>query len=355
MLTFKRKLILNKAQAARIEGWFGVCRLVYNMCLEIRKEGWKNHQKLVSRFELDAQIKTIRDIDWVADCPFDSMSNAIKRMDLAYKKFFKGGGFPRFASKKKVNSFIVRDGCHVKNNKIRICKIGWLKIFKDSPVIGTIKTITIKKERGSYYACITTDAVKSIRNQDDSQILGIDMGVSRLYTDSNGSHIENPRHYKVYERKIRIESRSLSRKKKGGRNWIKQAKRLSKLHNKIGNVRKDFLHKESTKIAKGFNTVILEDLNVSGMVKGNLSKQISDVGWSTFRAMLEYKTNVVAINPAYTSQTCYDCGVKDKKSRISQSEFVCTACGTKNNADENAALNILGLGRAIIAQRKATA
>ncbi len=128
------------------------------------------------------------------------------------------------------------------------------------------------------------------------------------------------------------------------------------LHHKIGNVRKDFLHKESTRIAKENHTVFTEDLNIRGMSKNkNLSKHILDCGWGMFRTMLEYKTNVVTIDPKFTSQTCNECGTKDSKSRISQAEFACTSCGHISNADINAAKNILSKGITLVRQRETLA
>jgi putative transposase len=147
----------------------------------------------------------------------------------------------------------------------------------------------------------------------------------------------------------------LSRKKRFGKNWYKQAGRLAKLHHKIANVRKDFLHKESTKIAKANHYVILEDLNVAGMSRSNLAKNILDAGWATFRQMLAYKTTVIPVSPKFTSQICSSCGHKDKESRISQSRFVCTDCGYEQNADHNAAKNILDRGTVVISQRRAIA
>ncbi len=355
MLTFKRKLILTHGQANRIDSWIGACRVVYNLCIEIRREGYKNRGITVHRFELDAQLKTIKHIDWIKDVPHECLSTTVEVMDRAYQRFFKtfktGGGFPRFTSKKKYNSIRFKHALYVKGNFVRIPKIGYMKMVNDSAIIGDIKIITVKRELGAYYACITTDAVKSIQNQDESQVLGIDMGIARLLTDSQGGYVENPRHYRKYEKRLRIENRSLSRKKRFGKNWIKQAKKLSKLHRKIAAVRSDFLQKESTRIAKSFHTVIIEDLNISGLKRGNVGKSIGDAGWGLFRKMLEYKTQVIAIDPRFTSQTCNDCGECDKKSRISQSEFVCTACGTRSNADENAARNILDQGMVIIRKR----
>lgn len=359
MLTYKRKLILNKAQQERIDSWIGCCRLIYNMGIEIRKECWKNHQTTIHKFELIKQLKDLKDIDWVADVPSRTLSHAIDRMDNAYQKFFKGEGYPKWAKKKKYKSIefdqSASNALRIENNRIRLHKIGFLKMVKDSEIKGEIKTAIIVREVTGYFVCITTDAVKSIQCQDENQILGIDMGVTNFCVDSNGVFISNPKHFEQYEKQLRIENRSLARKKKGSNSWKRQVHKLALLHHKIANVRKDFLHKESTKIAKANHTVILEDLNISNMVKNNLSKHILDAGWGLFRKMLTYKTNVVAINPKFTSQTCNDCGVKDAKSRISQSKFVCTSCGTESNADANAAKNILGKGITYLRQREALA
>jgi len=313
----------------------------------------------VLQFELMKQITGIRDIEWIKDVPSHTIQNAIDRLDNSYKKFFAtcrtGGGFPKYASKNKYKSILFKQHdnlLRIIENKIKLPKIGELKMFKDAPIIGVLKTATIIKEPTGYFVCIVCDGIsKSIQNQDESQVCGIDMGVAYFCVDSNGKLIENPKHFKRYEDRLRIENRSLSRKKKGSNRWKKQAHKLSLLHHKIGNVRRDFLHKESAKLAKAYNTVYVEDLNIRGMVKNkNLSKHILDCGWGAFRTMLEYKTNVVKVSPKYTSQTCNECGVKDAKSRISQSEFVCTSCGHISNADVNAAKNIMSKG--IVLNRK---
>ncbi len=226
-------------------------------------------------------------------------------------------------------------------------------MFKDAAITGNVRTATIIKDVTGYFICITTDDTKHIQNVDENQVIGLDMGVSHLYVDSNGQFISNPKHFKKYERMLRINNRSLARKQKGSNRWKRQCRVLSLLHHKIANVRRDYLHKESTKLARLYNTVIIEDLNVSGMSRNkNLSKHILDCGWASFRIMLEYKTNVIAVNPKYTSQTCNVCGAKDAKSRLSQSKFECTNCGDISNADVNAAKNIKKLGEGIAVNRK---
>lgn len=386
MLTYKIKLKLSKVQEDRISSWIGACRLVYNIGLEIRKEAWKNKQQNISEYELINQLPDIKNINWIADVPSQSLQNSLERLSGSYKNFFRtiksGGGFPKFKSKKTYNSILFKQGnLNGKNpsieltskNKIRLPKIGELPFFKDkSLIVGKIKTATIIKEQTGFFICIVCDeVVKSISNPDESQVIGIDMGVANFCVDSNGNLIENPKHFKKYEAKLRIENRSLSRKKQFSGRWKKQAKKLGLLHHKIANVRKDFLHKESTKMAKKYHTVYLEDLNIKNMsksvkpkqdengkfirngqnAKSGLNKSILDCGWGMFRTMLEYKTNVIRVDPKYTSQTCNECGTKDAKSRLTQSEFVCTNCGHVSHADVNAAKNIMSKGIALNRKR----
>lgn len=352
MLTYKRKLILTKAQEKRISSWIGACRVVYNLGLEVRRDAYRIRQKSIGKYDLMKQMTQIRDISWIGDVPYGCLQNTIERLDRSYKKFFKGGGFPKFARKGKYKSLEFK--CvSLKNGKVKLPKIGELKMFKDAPILGIPKIATIIKEPTGYFVCIVCDEIsKTIQNPDENQVCGIDMGLAYFCVDSNGNLIENPKHFKQYERQLRIENRSLARKVRLSNGWYKQARKLSLLHHKIANVRMDFLHKESTKMARTYHTICVEDLKINNMVRNhNLSKHILDSGWGMFRAMLEYKTNVIRVNPKYTSQTCNECGIKDATSRISQSEFACKHCGNISNADINAAKNILGKGIALNRER----
>ncbi|MBU0846819.1 transposase [Patescibacteria group bacterium] len=378
MLTYKRKLILTKEQEQQINSWIGACRVVYNMGLEIRITTYKNLKKSVSKFELMRQLTDIKDIEWIKDVPAQSLQNAIERLDISYKNFYKtchsGGGFPKFANKKKYKSILFKEVSLIGNNFIRLPKIGNIKIFKDALIQGTPKIAIIKKEPTGYFICIVCDNInKNIQNPDESQVIGLDMGVKHFCIDSDENFYTNPRIFQQYERKLRIENRSLARKKKGSNSWKRQCRRLALLHHKISNVRKDYLHKLSTDFAKNYNTVFTEDLKIVNMSKraklkqdengkflpnhqaqkSGLNKAILDCGWGLFRDMLEYKTNVIRVNPKYTSQTCNECGYKDSENRISQSKFECKCCGYTSNADFNAAKNILGEGIALKRQREA--
>lgn len=347
--TYKRKLILNTSQEERLRAWIGVCRLVYNMALEIKQATYNAKGVSIRQYALQKQLPELRkSYDWVKDVPNDCLQNSIERLDRSYDLFFKthknGGGRPRFISKKKYKSITFRRYISLDGNNIKINKIGWLKIFKDSPIEGEIKTAIIKIEPTGFFISIVSEAPDK-NPYSENQAVGLDLGISHFCVDSNGNFIANPKHFKKYERKLRVENRSLCRKETGSNSWNKQAKKVGLLHHKIANIRKDYLHKESTKIARRYSDVYMENLNIKGMAKnGNLSKHILDCGWGMFKEMLSYKTNVVLVDAHGTSQTCNACGHKDKASRKSQSLFSCTSCGHEDNADINAAKNIKSRG-----------
>jgi len=372
--TYKRKLKLNKVQEQRLSSWIGACRVVYNLGMEIKQGAYKTAGKSISKYDLMKQLPGLKkDFDWIGDVPSQTLQAAIDRLDRSYQNFFrsykKGGGYPKYASRKTFKSILLKS-VSVYEHMVSIPKIGSLKMFKDSPIEGIPKTAQIIKEPTGYFICIQCEQVP-IKIVSESQAIGLDMGIAHFCIDSQGNFVANPQHFKGHERKLRIENRSLARKKKRSNSWMRQSKRLARLHHTIANVRKDFLHKESTRIAKANSVVYIEDLkikNISRSAKGTaeehgrnvaaksgLNRSILDCGWGMFATMLAYKTQVVRINPKYTSQICNACGYKDSKSRVSQSKFVCTSCGIESNADWNAAKNILSQGLAPGRQREALA
>ena len=175
------------------------------------------------------------------------------------------------------------------------------------------------------------------------------MGITYFYVTSDGEFRDNPKHLFNYLKELRVENRKLSRMKRGGSNYKKQVKVLQRLHQKISRVRKDFLHKESRYLANNYSTVIREDLNIAKMVKvSKLAKHILDCSWGLFFELLEYKTNVVKVNPAYTSQKCSKCGHTCKENRKTQSLFECIKCNFTMNADAQACQNILQRGQSLM-------
>ncbi|MGB3585037.1 MAG: transposase [Tunicatimonas sp.] len=363
-ITYKRKLKLNKQQQQRVDSWIGACRYVYNLALETRIEAWKK-QKSVGKYELMKQLPALKSVDWIADVPSQSLQNVIERLDVAYQNFFAGGGFPRWAAKQRYNSILFKS-VQVQGNMVRLPKLGMIKTFKDRFVHGTPKIATIIREHDGYYICITSTvdaahiAQYPIRLASESQAVGLDMGIAHFCVNTAGEYTPNPRHFAKYERQLRIANRSLARRKRGSANWYKKKAKLSRLHAKIGRVRRDFLHQQSWKVIRDNGLIAVEDLKVRNMVRSRLAKHISDAGWSTFRNQLAYKSDwygrtLIAVDPKYTSQTCSECGHKEKENRQSQAKFVCRSCGVEQNADVNAAKNILARALANVSQRDALA
>lgn len=359
--TYKFKLRLTKKQVNQIDSWIGTCRFVYNLALETKMYAYKSRGVNLSCYDLMKQLPELkREADWIKDVPSASLQDVIERLDKAYSSFFKGGGFPKWAKKGKYNSITFKS-VKIKDKKLVLPKLKCVKYFDSREIKGELCRATITKEFDGYYiSVITKQERETIQRIHKSQV-GIDMGVAFFASLSNGVQIENPRFIKKYERELRVEQRSLSRKVKGSNNWHKQKRKVQKVHAKITRSRKDFLHKNSTSITREFSTIAIEDLKVKNMIKfGNLSKSISDVSWSSFREMLSYKSDwygseLIAVDPKYTSQTCNDCGSVDKKSRVSQSKYVCTSCGVESNADINASKNILGRAMSSLTERKALA
>lgn len=359
--TYKYKLKLSKNQSALIDNWIGTCRFIYNLALETKITAYKSGVSL-SKYDLMKQLVELKDIDWIKSVPSQTLQDVIDRLDLTYQNFFKGGGFPKWAKKGEYNSIKFKSINKISDYVFNIPKIGNVTIFKDRIISGELKNATIIKENNAYYICIAVGVEsKNMYPVNDNQIIGLDMGISYFLVDSNGNYIENPRTTKKYERILRIKSRSLSRKKKGGAGFLKTKKELNNLHLKIANTRTDFLHKISFQYVKNNSLIVCEDLKVNNMIKfGNLSKHIADVSWSNFFSMLNYKSlfyekDFIKINPKYTSQKCNHCGFIAKENRISQSKFKCIKCGHEDNADLNASKNILGEGIAFKRQREAVA
>ena len=359
MITYKRKLKLTSTQEQRVNSWIGACRYVYNLALETRIEAWKK-QKKVGKYELMKQLPALKETIWIADVPSQSLQNVIERLDVAYQKFFAGGGFPRWAAKHRYNSILFKS-VQVEGNTVRLPKLGTLKAFKDRFVHGKSKTATIIREHDGYYVCITSQIEQyPIRLARENQAVGLDMGIAHFCVSSQGEYTSNPGHFAKYERQVRIENRSLSRKKRGSANWYKQKAKLSRIHAKIGRVRRDFLHQQSWKVVRDNGLIAVEDLKVKNMVRSNLAKHINDAGWATFRRQLQYKADwhgrsFVVVDPKHTSQTCSECGHKERDNRQSQAKFVCLSCGVEQNADVNAARNILARALASVSQREALA
>jgi putative transposase len=236
-------------------------------------------------------------------------------------------------------------------NYLKLPKLGYVKV-KQSMEVGHINNVTIDKTpTEKYFAVLNVDFEPTFK-QNNGNSIGIDVGLKKFYTDSNGNEVDNPKYFEKSEKKLKREQRRLSRKQKDSDNRNKQRIKVAKVYEKITNQRNDFLQKESTRLVRENQTIVIENLNVKGMLRNHrLSKAISSVSWSKFFIMLEYKAmwygnKIIKVPTMYpSSQICSCCGYKNPLVKnLSVREWECPKCHTKHDRDTNASINILNKG-----------
>jgi putative transposase len=258
---------------------------------------------------------------------------------------FNGFGYPRFQGRNRYNTFTYpQKGYEFKDGKLKLSKIGSVRIFQHREIEGQIKTCTIKKDVNQWYAILTVDIEKHIEKIPVKTKTGVDVGLESLITLSNGEKIEPPRFLRQSEDKLSHEQRWLSRKKKGSKNRKKQAVKVARVHRTIRNQRKDFAHKTSRQLVNTYDHIVFEDLQIQNMMQNHhLAKSISDAGWyqliSLTKSKAEYAGKVVElVNPKGTSQICI-CGYPVPKT-LGMRIHVCPQCGLVLRRDHVSAMVI---------------
>ena len=352
----------------------GCARYVYNRTLSLEKSLYKKDSKHSFKYSEAAN----RLPGWKKKNPFlkkchsQVLQQSLKDLDRAYTNFFeKRGNVPKYKKKYRHDSIRFPQGVELDEVKqqIRLPKIGWMRYRKSRDIIGTIKNVTVSRRGEKWDVSIQTEyeVVSSAPNPSE---IGIDMGVKRFATLSNGDFVEPLNPLKQEQEKLAKLQRKLARQKKGSRNSRKTKRKIARLHRYIADSRRDFLHKISTKIAKNHSIIYVEDLKVSNMSasasgtkespgknvrqKSGLNRSILDQGWYGFFQMLSYKLEqrggkLIKVDPRNTSRTCPRCGLVSAENRKSQATFACIGCGYRSNADEVGAINILRAGRARLA------
>ena len=346
---YKYRIFPTNSQKELIAKHIGSSRFVYNLALETKNTAYLGSKHNFSPFDLIKQLPDLKkECEWLKEVNSQSLQQSIQNMDIAFKKFFKGAGFPKFKSKHRgKQSFSIPQNVIVENNLLIIPKFKeGINIVFHREIKGTIKSATISvTPTGKYFVSILVDTNTEIPTKapiTENATIGIDLGIKNFAITSDGEVFENPKNLRKAQSKLKYVQRKYS-KNKGKR--TKQ--RLALLHEKVVNKRKDFLHKASTKLIRENQTICLEDLAVSNMVKNhNLAQAISDVSWSTFVTMLEYKAdwygkNILRIGRfAPSSKTCSCCGTINKELTLKDREWTCGSCSTVLDRDVNAAINI---------------
>ncbi len=356
-------------QLARIAG---VCRLVWNLCLEQRKTVYASRRITLNSYRQLPDVTILRgEYDWIQEIPSQVLQQKVRDLDIAYKNFFEGrAAFPEQKKKgKSVDSFRFPQGFKIDNRRIFLPKIGWVGFFKSQGITGKPKHMTVSRNGKHWFVsvCCEVDIADAVPK---SKAVGIDMGIAKLCVLSDGTIVENPKIIARYSRRMATLQRRLSRKVKHSHNFLKQKAKITALHTKIANTRRDFIHKTTTTIAKNHGLVVLEDLRVKNMSKSakgtvenpgkmvkqkfGLNRSILDAAWGKFRRQLEYKVGwangmVLFVDPKNTSRRCPECGHTAKENRLTQADFICVACGYAADADITAAGNILRAGHARLA------
>jgi putative transposase len=353
---WKYRIYPSKMQEKKLNNHLYECKNLWNLLLDYTKKTYEETKKFSNRKDLYLQTKRTNLYSQIAQNVADKLVKSLKVM-IAKKKAGKKAGFPRFKSYERMKSFTYPQFGFKLVDRLKLSGIGSISIKKHRNIQGKIKTLTIKKfPSKKWYAIFTSEFDGEISQKKQKPKAGIDLGIEYFAYLSDGSKIENPRHLRKVEEKLKKAQRILSRKKKGSKNRRKSRLKVARTHEKLTNTRRDFIHKTSRKLVKSFSFIAMENLNIAGIAKGFLAKHVLDCSWAEFLNMLHYKaaeagSEIMLVNPANTSQLCNSCGLIQKKS-LAQRWHKCS-CGASLHRDLNAAKNILQ--RATVGQTESNA
>lgn len=365
----------------------GICRFLWNLALEQRSQAWK-HDRHSVRYH--AQAGELVDLKvfapWVAEAPSHCLQQTLRDLDGAFQNFFSGrAAYPTFRKKFQRDSFRFPDPKQFvvdeTRQRIKLPKLGWVPYRNGKgrhalKLSGAPKSVTVSREGKHWFISVLCESEVAEPRPNLAPGVGVDLGVAQAITLSTGEVLAVLGRPRGEERRLARLQRALQRKKRGSRNRSKARTRLAEFQARIARRRRDAIHKATTHLAKNHGLVVVEDLRVKDMTasakgtmevpgrnvkaKAGLNRVILDKGFGEIRRQLDYKcrwygSTLVAVNPAYTSQQCSACGYTEAGNRKTQASFVCLTCGHAENADQNAAKNILAAGQAVRAEDESLA
>jgi len=361
---FKFRLNTNAELNQKLSNYAGGCRFVWNKALALNLARLAQKQPILWYEELNFWLthwKKSDEYGFLGELPSQALQQKLMDLDKAFKDGFdKNQPFKRipvFKRKGLSDSIRYPQGFKIdqQGNRIFLPKIGWVKYRNSRKIIGTAKNVTVSRKGKYWYVSIQVEYEATILPHKSTSSVGIDRGIVRFATLSDGTFYEPLNSFKNAARKLATLQRRLKHKRKFSKNWLKQKTKISKHHEKIANARHDYLHKISTEISENQAVIVIEDLKIKNMSasakgknvkqKSGLNKAILDQGWGLFADMLAYKQDwngglLIKVSPQYTSQECPSCHYVAKANRLTQAEFVCVSCDYENHADVVGAINI---------------
>ena len=358
---YKFRIYPNVEQQILFAKTFGCVRFIYNRMLFDKIAYYKETGKML--ITTPAQYK--EEYEWLKEVDSLALANAQLNLQTAYNNFFRSPkiGFPKFKSKKSnhksYTTNFVNGNIVVQNNMIKLPKVGHVKMnqHRTIPENYILKSVTVIQEpSGKYYASILFEYENQVPEVKLQRFIGLDFAMNELYVDSNGNEPSYPRYLRQAESKLKREQRKLSHMEKGSKNRKKQRIIVARLHEKVANQRKDFLHKLSRQITNDYDCVCIEDLNMQAMSQSlNFGKSVADNGWGMFVKFTKYKLEeqgkrLIIVDKFFaSSQTCSNCGYVNKGTKdLKIRAWDCPQCGTHHDRDVNAAINIRNEGMRIV-------
>jgi putative transposase len=347
---YRYRLYPTRTQEAKLSGWLESLRLVYNFALAERREAYKTEKRSLCVYEQKRALPDLKKrFSRYTGINSQVLQDTLFRLDRAFRRFFAGGGHPRFKGEDRYRSFTYPQATAFrisgKGNKIRLSSIGHVRSRYHRPLEGTPKTATVTRyPSGRWYVCISC-RVPDVPAREDASLTGFDLGLTNFLTSSDGMITRPLRSLKRAERRLQREQRRLSRKKKGSENRRRQRIKVARAHEKVANRRRDFLHKTSRSVVDSHEGFAFEKLHVKSMLKNHrLAKAISEAGWATFVSMTAYKAAragkpFVLVDPRNTSNLCSGCDTIVSKA-LANRTHACPECGLTLDRDYNAAINV---------------